>query len=71
MNEYAAQLVNNIVEQIIVGNYVWANENLGGVWVDCTDDGDLTISIGYIYDPITGTFTAPPPPPVPDVPPTT
>lgn len=59
MTEYAAQLIDNIVQQIIVGNYVWANENLNGEWVDCTDDGELTIGIGYIYDPATETFSAP------------
>jgi hypothetical protein len=62
MTEYAAELLQNIVDQIIVGNYIWANENLSGEWVDCTDNGDLTIAIGYIYDPATETFSAPPPP---------
>ena len=66
MIEYAALLIENIVQEIIVGNYIWANENLGGEWVDCTDDGKLTIAIGYIYDPATETFSAPPtPPPTP------
>lgn len=63
MSEYAAQLVDNIVTQIIVGNYVWANENLDGDWVDCTNNGELIASVGYIYDPTTQTFTAPLPPP--------
>jgi hypothetical protein len=66
MIEYAALLIENIVQEIIVGNYIWANENLGGEWVDCTDDGELTIAIGYIYDSATETFSAPPPPlPIP------
>lgn len=63
MTKYAAQLKENVVQQIIVGDYFWANENLEGEWVDCTDDGDLSIAIGYIYDPTTQTFTAPLPPP--------
>ena len=62
MSEYAAEIISNIVKRIIVGNYVWANENLDGEWVDCTDNGELTIAIGYIYDPITETFSAPPKP---------
>ena len=62
MSKYASQVKENIVQQIIVGDYVWANENLEGEWVDCTDNGDLFIAIGYIYDPTTQTFTAPPPP---------
>ena len=62
MSKYAAQLKENVVQQIIVGDYVWANENLEGEWVDCTDNGDLSIAIGYIYDSTTQTFTAPPPP---------
>jgi hypothetical protein len=62
MTEYSAQLENNIVVQIIVGNYIWANENLDGEWVDCTDNGELIAGIGDIYDPATETFSAPPPP---------
>lgn len=62
MSEYAAQLLQNIVQEIIVGNYIWANDNLDGEWVDCTQDGELIAGIGYIYDPATETFTAPPVP---------
>jgi len=61
MKTYAAKLVNGVVEQVIVGDYVWANENLAGEWVDCTDNGELTVGVGYAYDPITQDFTAPPP----------
>jgi hypothetical protein len=63
MKTYAAEISTGIVSEIIVGDYVWANENLSGEWVDCTDDGDLTISIGYTYDATTDTFS---PPPTPD-----
>ena len=61
MTTYAAQILDNIVTEIIVGDYVWANENLEGDWVDCTDNGELIAGVGYIYDPSTETFTAPPP----------
>lgn len=50
MTEYAAQISTGIVSQIIVGNYVWANENLEGEWVDCTVNDDLVIAIGYTWD---------------------
>jgi hypothetical protein len=50
MSKYAAQLTNNVVQQIIVGDYVWANENLEGEWVDCTVNDDLVIGIGYTWD---------------------
>jgi len=61
MSEYAAQLNNNIVSQVIVGNYEWAIENLGGVWVDCTCGENPCASIGYIYDPTNETFSEPAP----------
>jgi hypothetical protein len=63
MKTYAAQILDNIVIEIIVGDYVWANENLEGEWVDCTDNGELVAAVGYIYDPVAQTFTPPPPPP--------
>ena len=57
MKTYAAEISTGIVTEIIVGDYVWANENLSGEWVDCTHDGDLVVAVGYTYD---GTnFTAP------------
>ena len=57
MKTYAAQINTGVVSQVIVGDYVWANENLAGEWVDCTNDGELIAGIGYTYD---GTnFTAP------------
>jgi hypothetical protein len=60
MTEYAAQINSGIVSEIIVGNYVWANENLAGDWVDCTCGDDPCAGIGYIYDSTTGTYSAPP-----------
>jgi hypothetical protein len=57
MTTYAAEVSTGVVSEIIVGDYVWANANLSGEWVDCTDNGELTAGIGYTYD---GTnFTAP------------
>ena len=59
MKNYCALLKDNVVTEIIVGDYVWANENLDGEWVDCTDNGELTVAIGYTYDPETQEFAAP------------
>ena len=50
MSKYVAQLKDNVVQQIIVGDYVWANEHLDGVWVDCTVNDDLVIAIGYTWN---------------------
>lgn len=65
MIEYASEISTGIVTEVIVGNYVWANENLKGEWVDCTCGNEPCAGIGYIYDPTTKTFSAPPPPPPP------
>jgi hypothetical protein len=59
MKNYSAEITTGIVRQIIVGDYVWANENLAGEWVDCTDDGNLTIAVGYTYDAELDAFIAP------------
>ena len=59
MKTYSAEISTGIVREIIVGDYVWANENLSGDWVDCTDDGDVNIAIGYIYDADLDEFVAP------------
>ena len=50
MNNYSAEIATGVVSQIIVGDYVWANEHLGGEWVDCTNNGDLVIAIGYTWN---------------------
>ena len=62
MKNYCALLVQNLVTEIIVGDYVWANENLGGEWVDCSNNGELIVAVGYSYDPVTHEFTPPPEP---------
>ena len=59
MKSYAAQILENIVTETIVGDYVWANENLDGEWVDATENGELIAGVGYLYDPETKTFSAP------------
>jgi hypothetical protein len=61
VKNYVAQLANNIVEAIIVGDYDWATANLAGEWHDLGPE-PLTVGIGYIYDPATDTFTPPPTP---------
>ena len=54
---YAAQVTDNLVTQVIVGDATWANERLDGTWVD-----SLTlVGIGWAYTD--GTFT---PTPAPD-----
>ena len=61
MKNYVAQLENNIVTEVIVGDLAFAQANLTG---DLHDLGPepLTVGIGYIYDPVTDTFTPPPTP---------
>ena len=61
MSEYAAQLNDILVIDVIVGNYEWAIKNIGGEWVDCTCGDNPCAGIGYTYDPATGTFIAPEP----------
>lgn len=50
MTQYAAEISTGTVTQIIVGDYVWANENLAGEWVDCTCDGEPCAGIGYTWN---------------------
>jgi len=59
VKNYVAQLANNVVEAIIVGDYEWATENLQGDWHDLGSE-PLTVAIGWIYDAATDTFSAPP-----------
>jgi len=64
---YFAQLVDNIVTQVIalnadiVNGAQFCHDLLGGVWVQTyIDDPDKTYAgIGYTYDPITQDFIAP------------
>ena len=59
MIEYAAEISTGTVSQIIVGNYVWANENLAGSWANCTCGDEPCAGIGYTYDAATGTYSPP------------
>lgn len=58
---YAAEIVDGQVVRVIVGDPVWAAENLGGVWVG----SDTKVGAGWLWDGMT--FTPPPAPePAPD-----
>jgi len=59
MSKYAAQLTDNIVEDVIVASETWANKNHPGQWVDCTGESGPSAGIGYTYHPDTKTFTPP------------
>jgi len=59
MKTYAAEISTGAVSEIIVGDYVWANENLNGQWVDCTCNDEPCAGIGYTYDLETDDFVAP------------
>jgi len=50
MTEYATEISTGTVSQIIVGNYIWANENLEGQWVDCTNNGEVAAGVGYTWN---------------------
>ena len=58
MKNYVAQLADNVVEAIIVGDYDWAVANLPGNWHDLGPE-PLTVGIGYTYNPTTDTFSPP------------
>lgn len=53
---YVAHLANNVVDEIIVGDYDWATSNLPGDWHDLGPE-PLTVGIGDLWN---GTeFTTP------------
>jgi hypothetical protein len=66
MKSYAAEVSTGTVSQVIVGDFVWANENLSGVWVDCTCGDNPCAAPGYTYDATTEDFVAPVAPEVPE-----
>lgn len=45
METYAAEIVDGKVSQVIVGDAPWANEKLGGFWVDT----DTLVGIGWTW----------------------
>ena len=47
---YAAQIVDGSVYQVIVGTAAWANERIGGLWVD----SDTLVGIGWTWDSTNG-----------------
>lgn len=58
MNNYCALLIDNVVNQIVVGDYDWTVANIAGTWYDLGGD-PLTVGIGYTYDPDLDQFFAP------------
>lgn len=50
MEVYAAQIENNLVTQVIVGTASWANDRLGGQWVDAP----TLVGIGWAWDETNG-----------------
>ena len=58
---YAARIVDGVVTQVIVGDPVWAESRLGGVWVGSPS------KVGIGWQLVDGVLTAPPAPePDPD-----
>jgi hypothetical protein len=52
---YAAKVQDGLVQQVIVGDPVWAADRLGGEWAG----SDSKVGIGWAYTD--GTFTPPAP----------
>ena len=50
MTQYAAEINGTLVVQVIVGDYVWANENLNGDWIDCTCGDNPCAGIGWTWN---------------------
>jgi hypothetical protein len=46
METYAAEIINGTVNQIIVGEALWATQKLGGFWVDT----DILVGIGWTWN---------------------
>lgn len=63
MKNYVALVEENAVTEIIVADYAWALENLGGDWHDLGGE-PLTVAIGWLYE--NGQFIAPPQPAEPE-----
>lgn len=45
METYAAEIVNGVVTQVIVGDATWAMERLNGLWVDI----NALVGIGWAW----------------------
>ncbi len=61
METYAANIIDGVVAQVIVGTADWAVDNLGGMWVDSL----VKVGAGWAY--IDGHIVPPAPDPQPDV----
>ena len=55
---YCAKLVNDVVTEIIVGDYAWTTANLEGDWHDLGGE-PLTVGIGDTYDAVNDVFVTP------------
>lgn len=58
METYAAEIIDGLVTQVIVGDASWAIERLGGQWVD----SDTLVGIGWTWTSAGG-FSQPVEPP--------
>jgi len=47
---YAAEIIDGIVTQVIVGTAEWATPNLGGLWID----SETLVGIGWTWDETNG-----------------
>lgn len=65
MKNYCALISENIVSEIIVADYSWVQTNLSGNWHDLGAE-PLTVAVGWIYDPATGSFSPPSHNPIPE-----
>ena len=43
---YACKVDNGVVVQVLVGSASWANENLGGFWVD----SESKVGLGWLWN---------------------
>ena len=64
MNIYAL-IVDNLVINLVDADPLWISEQ-PGTWVQIPIDPEtetyVGVGVGYIYDPVTDTFTPPPTP---------
>jgi hypothetical protein len=64
MNIYAL-IVDNLVTNLVDADPLWISEQFG-TWVQIPIDPEtetyVGVGVGYIYDPVTDTFTPPPTP---------
>jgi hypothetical protein len=63
MKNYCANVYNDAIAEIIVGDFDWVTANLDGDWYDLGLE-PLTVAIGWLYQD--GQFVAPPEPVEPE-----